>query len=187
MTHPKRYPYAEALEVAQKLKDALASTCCRIEITGSLRRHKPDVGDIELLFVPREGQRQLDLLSQESYSLADELIAEWVRKDLIAQRPNVKGCFTWGPKNKLAIHTTSGIPLDLFATTERNWWVSLVVRTGGKATNLRLAMGAQRIGRSLNAYGSGVTCSDRSIIPATSEKHVFELCGVPYLEPEERP
>ena len=44
----------------------------------------------------------------------------------------------------------------------------MVVRTGSKETNLRLTTGAQKQGRSLNAYGRGVTCSDGSIVPATT-------------------
>lgn len=78
-----------------------------------------------------------------------------------------------------------------------NWWVSLVVRTGSKETNLRLTTGAQRLGRTLHAYGSGVTINRAqtiggeahlpgSEIKATSEQAVFELCEVPYLEPEQR-
>lgn len=61
-----------------------------------------------------------------------------------------------------------------------------MIRTGSKDTNLRLTTGAQRRGATLNAYGMGVTWSDGTTTPATSEQHVFEMCGIPYLEPCKR-
>jgi DNA polymerase/3'-5' exonuclease PolX len=49
--------------------------CERIEIAGSLRRGKPNVGDIEIFYVPRIGQVQvLGELFPKSGSLADELL-----------------------------------------------------------------------------------------------------------------
>jgi hypothetical protein len=51
-------------------------------------------------------------------------------------------------------------------TTRENWFVSLVIRTGSKDTNLLLTTGAQKLGRKLNAYGCGVTGPDGTIIAA---------------------
>ena len=188
MSDKKRYPYQDAIAVAGELLSLLEQHCHRIVIAGSLRRRKADVGDIELVYLPRMGERAVDLLAKESYSIADAAIDNMTRSGFITKRPNINGVFTWGAKNKLAVHAASGIPVDFFAVPEeKNWWVSLVVRTGGKETNLKLTTtGAQRLGRSLNAYGCGVTCSDYSIIPATSEEDVFRLCGVPYQDPEKR-
>jgi DNA polymerase/3'-5' exonuclease PolX len=78
------------------------------------------------------------------------------------------------------------VPVDFFATTPENWWVSLVVRTGSLEMNLELTKGANHLGRSLNVYGRGVTRADGTVIPATSEEHVFELCGVKYRVPSAR-
>lgn len=64
---------------------------------------------------------------------------------------------------------------------------SLVIRTGGKETNLALTTGAQALGRKLHAYGAGVTMEDGTLRVCRSEREVFELCGVPYAEPEGRP
>ena len=41
--------YNKALEIAEKTKAQLAPYCERIEIAGSIRRKKPDVGDIEIV------------------------------------------------------------------------------------------------------------------------------------------
>lgn len=186
MTTKTRWPHAEALKIAEEIKEALAHHCERIEIAGSIRRKKSEVGDIELLFVPKLGSRQAGLFDNEEFDIAGEIIDGWLRDAIFAKRPAIDGRTTWGPKNKLAIHQATGIAVDFFATTAENWWVSLVIRTGGKATNLKLTNGAIAKGAHLNAYGSGLTLQNKKIIPATSERHVFELCGVPYQEPEFR-
>lgn len=181
-----KFPRAAALSVAEKLQARLAPVCLRIAIAGSLRRLKSEVGDIELLYVPRHELCADGLFDKRSVDLADEEITRMLADFTLARRPNIKGAFTWGPSNKLAVDVASGIPVDLFATTEAKWWVSLVVRTGSKETNLRLTTGANKQGATLNAYGSGVTWSDGSQTAATSERHVFELCGLPYIDPEFR-
>lgn len=186
MSDRPKIPFREAMAVAHELTEALRPYCERIAIAGSLRRRKPLVGDIEILFVPRMEDRQADMFTSEPADLASEYIDSLLAWGDISKRPNVNGSFSWGQKNKLAIHK-SGIPVDFFATTDDAWWVALVIRTGSKTTNLALTMGANKLGRTLHAYGSGVS-SNRGgpSITALTEDHVFDLCGVPYLEPEER-
>lgn len=185
MSTKTRWPHAEAFALALEIQAALDPFCYKTVIAGSLRRNRPDVGDIELLFIPRTEMRQAGLFDLEPFDLANEELDRWLLAGTITKRPSVDGRFTYGPKNKLCIHS-SGIPIDFFSTTIENWHVSLVIRTGGKATNLKLTNGAISKGAHLNAYGSGVTLQNQKIIPATSERHVFELCGVPYQEPEFR-
>lgn len=182
----QRWPHAKVMNVANALVDLLRDSCEQIEIAGSLRRQRQNVGDIEILFIPKTGRRKVGLFSDESYSEADAAIEQLVRDGVLTQRPKIDGSFTWGEKNKLAIHIASGIPVDLFATTPENWWVSLVVRTGSKEMNLKLTTNAQRLNRSLMAYGCGVRGANGTVVAATSERHVFELCGVPYREPHQR-
>lgn len=186
MSDKKKFPREKALSVANELLATLAPFCERIAIAGSLRRGKAEVGDIELLYIPRIESRQADFFSSAPANLAAEKIGQLLSSQILTKRPSKTGVFTWGENNKLGIHVPSGVPVDLFQTTADNWWVSLVIRTGSKDTNLALTTGAQRQHARLNAYGSGVTWSDGTQTPATSERHVFELCGVPYLEPDQR-
>ena len=181
-----KFPHAEALAVAQILQARLAPSCTRMAIVGSLRRGKPEVGDLELLYVPIVAERPDGLFDKRLVDVTSEVIEGLLRDGTLTKRPNVNGVFTWGERNKHAVYVAGGIPVDLFGTSEDKWWVSLVIRTGSKETNLRLTTGAQRQGGSLNAYGMGVTWADNSVTAATSERHVFELCGVPYLEPNQR-
>ena len=181
-----KWPRAQAMAVAEEMQARLAPACERIAIAGSLRRGKTECSDVELLFVPKMSQRRDGLFDTRIVDVCAEACEQLLKEGVIAKRPNSNGHFAWGELNKLAIHVASGIGLDLFRTTEAAWWVALVIRTGSKETNLRLTTGAQKQGGSLMAYGYGVKHSNGEVTRAESERHVFELCGVPYLEPEER-
>lgn len=154
-------------------------------VAGSLRRLKKEVGDVELLFVPRK--EQCGLFEDVTDDLAAKLINSLV-PSVLTKRPNLKGICAWGPKNKLAIHRASGIPVDLFSVAPDCWWNSVVVRTGGKASNLLLTNAALRRGWSFEAYGSGFQkLGSDEHHTSTSESDVFQFVGMPYLTPQNRP
>src|SRR5690348_18038472 len=60
----QRYPACEAWQVARPLAFALERVCERVEIAGSLRRKKAEVGDIEILFIPKIGDAGTDLFAR---------------------------------------------------------------------------------------------------------------------------
>jgi len=174
----------KAKAIAEKIKALLESACERrgdgdnfyIEIVGSIRRQKPEVGDIELLCIPK-----YDGLADQ---LDKEIGALFIQR-ILCYRRNKRGRITYGPKNKLLLHKESGIGVDIFSTTEDCWPVALVVRTGGKQTNIRICMAAQARGYQFHAYGSGFSTPNGEII-CHSEREVFETVGLPYQRPEER-
>lgn len=165
-----------AEKVAEELKRLLEPACERITIAGSIRRRKPEVGDIELLVIPRyvAGVDQLDR----------EIGLLFVQR-ILGFRLNKKGSKVYGPKNKLLLHQESGIGVDIFSTDEECWPISLVVRTGGETTNKRIAMAAIRKGWHLKAYGSGFSTPEGDIV-CKSERDVFEMVNLRYLDPRER-
>jgi DNA polymerase (family 10) len=187
MSDKQRWPAAIARNVADQFVAELAPRCERIEIAGSLRRGKADVGDIEILFVPRIGQVHVpgELFPLRG-SLADELLEQWLARGIITKRFNINGSAAWGTLNKLAVHVGSGIPLDFFATTAERWFVSLVIRTGSKEMNTTLASSALRRGMQLHVYGVLENTKTGEQIILQSEREVFERLGVPYREPAER-
>lgn len=176
----------KAKEIAEKMKALLAAACERINmdgsdqqaiiIAGSIRRQKPEVGDIELLCIPNY-INGVDML--------DAKIQTLIRLDLLDYRLNKRGSKVYGPKNKLLVHVVSGIGVDIFSTTEECWPVALVVRTGGKETNKRIATAALKKGYQFHAYGRGFTTPTGEIV-CNSEREVFAAVGVPYQEPWER-
>lgn len=165
-----------AKAIAEKIKALLEPACERVEIAGSIRRQKPEVGDVELLCIPKylNGVDQLD----------KELGALFIQH-VLAFRRNKLGRAVYGPKNKLLRHVESGIGIDIFSTTAECWWVALVIRTGPKESNIAIATAAQRKGWRLRAYGSGFD-TPNGLIVCHFERDVFEAVGLPYLPPEGR-
>lgn len=167
-----------AEKIAEQIKAILEPVCEpeRIVIAGSIRRRRAEVGDIELLCIPRyvDGVDQLDAKIQTMLHF-----------DMLGYRLNKKGSKVYGLKNKLLVHKPSGIGVDIFSTDEECWTVALVVRTGGKETNMRIATAALRRGYRFHAYGSGFSTPNGEIV-CRSEREVFEAVGLPYREPWER-
>lgn len=190
MSEKKKWQCGFAERIADGLLSKLVPCCDRFEIAGSIRRGKPMVGDVELLYIPTLiAGKPVDMFSPPPMvNLTDNIIEELLADKLLGKRLNVNGHIAgWGPNNKLAVHIPTGLPIDLFATTAENWYVSLVIRTGGKDTNLMLTTGANKKNLTLNAYGCGVTNrATGEVTKANSEREVFELCGVEYREPEDR-
>jgi hypothetical protein len=163
---PVPVPASFAKDVARDFVDALRDVCERIVVAGSLRRRKPYVKDVEILFVPKFGsvapgavQIRTDFFIAPAkpppVNLAERVIAQLLEARLIAPRPNVNGVHSWGPENKLAIHVPSGMRVDLFTATPENFWNYLVCRTGGERNNIEIASAANRKGWKWNPYGSG--------------------------------
>ena len=75
-------------------------------------------GGVEILYIPRYQARAFDMFTDRMEDLAAERIGELVRDGVLFKRPSKTGSFSWGEKNRLAVHTRSGIPVDLFAATE---------------------------------------------------------------------
>lgn len=184
----RTFAYADALPIAHKFVAFLGRHCTRCVIAGSLRRRKLFVSDIEILFVPKiiTIDDPGDMFGGKvAISSTAGAIFALLASDTIAKRPNKNGSFTWGPENKLAVHRASGIPVDLFSTTEENFWNALVVRTGPADSNVAIASAAKRIGWQWHAYGNGFT-RGREVKRVASEREVFEHVGLEYKEPHLR-
>jgi len=166
----------KAKAIAERLKAVLESSCERVTIAGSIRRQKPEVSDIELLAIPKYFGG-VDFLNAKIQTL--------IQLGVLDYRLNKRGSRVYGPKNKLLVHLPSGMGVDVFSTTDECWTVALVVRTGGKTTNQRIAMAAIRKGWHLRAYGSGFSTPDGDIV-CSSEREVFAAVNLRYLEPWER-
>jgi DNA polymerase/3'-5' exonuclease PolX len=110
-----KIPRAAAFKVAEEIMVRLMPCCERIAIAGSLRRGKAEVGDIEILYIPKMTDRADGLFDRRIVSVASEVIDGLLTSGYFSKRPSKTGVFSWGEANKLAIHTASGIPVDLFS------------------------------------------------------------------------
>lgn len=88
----RRWPWAEAYRIAGELlaEFTAAGAAHRIEVAGSVRRHKPMVGDIELLYIPIVRDEQ------DPYSLLPHLVGGAESNVAIASAAQRKGR-KWNP------------------------------------------------------------------------------------------
>lgn len=183
-----RFPLDVAFRVAKRISAALAPACEWVCIAGSVRREKPTVGDIEVLYIPRFRNVVVDLWGQtESVSLVDDLLDGGLKAQLV-RRENALGRETYGRKIKLMRDVETGIPVDLFATTEASKFNYLVCRTGPAENNIRICVEAERRGWKWEPYSPGFVRRDRSRRSERmdSERAVFQFVGLPYFDPPQR-
>ena len=156
-------------------------------MAGSLRRRQESVGDVEIVYVPKFGLVRGDDLFETEQNLAYLAIERLELSYVLGRRVNVLGNETFGARNKLMVHKLSGIPVDLFEATNANWWNYLVCRTGSAASNVRIDAAARNIGLTWKPYSPGFErLADGKVMPVLSEREVFDIVGLPYLDPWER-
>ena len=186
MTRKRRYHLEDAEAAAGRLRDALAPYCERIEVAGSIRRRRPDVGDVELLCIPRPGQTEtlFGVVESGTDKLTVALLT-MIGKGELAYRLNARGQRVFGPKNKLLTDVASGIPLDVFSTEAGCWGMALVVRTGPAGFCKAFMQRFRALGMAGHAYG-GVEDADGNLLDCPEEQDVFDLLAWPWLPPEDR-
>jgi DNA polymerase (family 10) len=157
-------------EKAAKVVEILAPMCEQIAVAGSIRRRRPQVGDIDLVIQPKAGRR-----------------AE-IKATCMAWKPMV---LTDGNMNFLFI--LKSVQIDIFFADEAggdlfchpsNFGTLLVCRTGSKEFNVWLATEAKKNGVRWNPY-RGVVCRGQ-VVASAKEEDVFAAIGVPFLDPKER-
>jgi DNA polymerase/3'-5' exonuclease PolX len=187
-----KHPRAKALEVAKELTLALRPLCEpeRFIFAGSLRRLKPEVGDIEVVYVPRVEMLPdpSDLLGNPIPTVRFDLeLAAWLRAGFLQKREGKGGHTAWGNFNKLARHVASGIGVDFFEANKRNFWSLLVCRTGPAELNARICMAAERLGEKWNPYrGFEDRLTGELVFVPESEEALFAHVGLEYLQPKDR-
>jgi DNA polymerase/3'-5' exonuclease PolX len=127
-TTTQRMPLAQAQPLAEALVKDLAPGCTRIEIAGSIRRRKPDVGDIEIVAIPAE--RPKLIVGLPIWPL-EELLEKQERDGLLVP---LKG----GRKLRQFFLPHSAINLELHLCTPSTWGLALVIWTGPQEFSKRV-------------------------------------------------
>jgi len=184
------FPDTFAREIADELVNDLSGFCDRIEIVGSLRRRKQIVNDIDIIAIPRSIQMNDETL----FGLPRNIRGEPVQENLLEKRLSqlcLRGQLDLeanGSQIKRFLKTVDGdtIPIDIYIATEQTWWTLLLIRTGSRSHNIRLARRAMDLHMHLKADGSGLFTPGGSLIPIHSEEEIFLHLGLRYRPPEER-
>jgi len=149
-----------AKKIAGEVIKRLSPYCSRIEVAGSIRRKRPFPNDIDIV-----------LIAADPWNLTHEISGLGVVTAM-------------GDKLKRVLF--NGVQVDIYYATEETWATLLLIRTGSKENNIRLASLAKKRGWHLAASGEGLFNEKGERIAGDSEISIYQALGLAYQKPEER-
>jgi len=175
-----RFAERRALEVVEWLRPG----CKRIEIAGSIRRQRPDVGDIEIVAIPMPGEGLFGP-GPELPTVLDNLICDLLGRGAFLRRE------ADGAKYKKLFTACLGgeVQVDLFLATPENWGYILALRTGPAGFSKRLVTPDWQGGLLRGEYmaSGGHVSSMGAVVPLPEEREFFDRCvTIGWIEPEGR-
>ena len=187
------WPWAKANRAGMRLLGLFAPYCHKLQLAGSIRRKRPEVGDVEIVCIPRhEGmllaENQPRLFGETPPTDVDLLeiyILQMIKEGAFAYVYNSLGSKTFGPRNKRLVDLASGIQVDIFCAGPVNWGMTLFVRTGPR----EFVVKAMRHFHTLDLEGHAYACvtrADGSEIQCREEKDVFDILQWEWIEPPQR-
>lgn len=164
--------------IADKVVSFLRPYCERIEVAGSIRRQKSEVGDIEIVATPKAVTDMFGLpVPLETEHALDRV--DWA----------AIGTFQMGKHKYKKIELYEGIQLDLFIVVPpAQWGTIFLIRTGPADYSHRLVTPRQQGGMmpsNLKESGGAIWHGDK-LIETPEEEDVYKLIGLPWLAPEMR-
>lgn len=159
----RRTPLAEAFAIASRIVQHLtaSSPLEQIEVAGSLRRRREDVGDIDILATSKEPEKVFDAFTA------------------LPGGADVK--LRGGTKETIVV--AEGLQVDLRVVEPAAFGAALQYFTGSKDHNVRLRTIARDLGLKVNEYG--VFRGEERVAGATEEE-VYTSLGLAWVPPEIR-
>jgi DNA polymerase/3'-5' exonuclease PolX len=184
--------YDMALPLAEKLQDLLAPACKRIEIAGSIRRLKPEPGDIEIVAIPDLRPPRLHFGMKDCATNLDMILQSLQMDD----ENGVKLLKSMaGPRYKkyyvsLDAGQTWLIKLDLFLVIPpSDWGVEYLIRTGPAEFSHWIVTKRSWGGGMPDGYrvdGNRVISETGDYIPCPEEIDFLRFCKLQWIEPKFR-
>ncbi len=158
-----RFKWATAEEYVEDLTGYLGRVdgVSRIAPTGSYRRCRETIGDIDILVGAEDGTLVMDRFAE--YDSVEEVIARG--------------------ETKSAVRLRNGLQVDLRAIPPESFGAGLQYFTGSQAHNVQIRSLARKHGLKVNEYG--VFRGDEKIAGEV-EEDVYAVLGIPFVEPELR-
>lgn len=184
MSEGERMPYETALEIAKRWAKVLEPFCRRVEIAGSIRRKRPEVGDIEIVCQPFEDTvvTQPDLFGQPRGVLRTPVLGEAQLMTLARENGArwVKGGLRY-----VKLELGEGCALDLFMVRPpAQFGLIYLIRTGPAAFSEYMVTRPKQMG--MKVEHGALWQRYAGIVPTPEEKDVFRVLKVKYIKPEDR-
>lgn len=149
----------KVLNLANKLVKELKPYSKKIEITGSIRRKKLNPRDIDIVIIPKDRIKLVNLMK-------------------------TKGKFVQGGEKK-SRWKIQGIKTELYYTTPNSWGATLLAYSSKKGAGIGLRIVARLKGFKLNQYGLFDRKTGKKIAGKTEQKIYHDL-GKKNKSPEKR-
>lgn len=134
--------------------------CDRYEVCGSYRRGKPESGDIDIVFIPKDREAYLT----------------WFNDLDIPKR---KGFFA----NNILI---DGVQIDLFLTNEFSYPTTMMMWTGSRGFNIRMRGKSHNAGYIYTRNGMFDAKTKELVKGIKTEQDIFNLINIDYVDPSRR-
>ena len=167
-TATTRRPLAEALNIATSIVAELGPHCERIEIAGSIRRQRPTIGDIEIVCVP--APYDASPLFRSGIAL---VVEQWEK---------VRGELPCRYTQRLH---PSGMKLDLFMPDPAGFGLCMAIRTGSAEWSHQV-LAAAWVRAGFKSEEGVLRDRDGRAHPAPTERELFDLIGLRWVEPVDR-
>jgi len=163
-------PLAKASAYAERICAELAPWCeAPPLIAGSIRRGRPEVGDIDLVILPR------DVAAIKARCKVKGRVVTDGAANFIVMMPG---------EIQVDIFFAHSQVADMFEPQPTNLGSLLLCRTGSVAHNIFLVEYAKRVGLAWEPY-RGVTRNGR-VIASDSEAAIYKALQLPYIDPADR-
>ena len=183
----------KATLLAEKVLIALNPMCCGLMIAGSIRRGKAEVGDIDIVAIPKATVTMGPLGGPVSFP-EDSVWALLFPKELKKAGLKIEAS---GPES-LRASFPDGFQVDVYRARRETWGVMLLVRTGSKEHNVKLCTIARSKGLMLSAKqgvikpiaklydGKPVLEVQGEVLASRTEEEIFAALGLAFVPPEAR-
>ncbi len=128
----------EALSIANNIVDLLRPHCDIINIAGSIRRLKAEVGDIEIVCLPKKIVLK-DMFGYDEGVIVHPLFAEIVNELGTVIKGNEDGKY-------MQIELPDNIKIDLFMPSPHDYYRLYAIRTGSAKYSLLIAISWNGLG-----------------------------------------
>ena len=164
----KRITLGVALPIAREIQKRLLSITgvTKAVPSGSLRRMRETVGDIDTLVIAKDSKKVMDYFTTMPEVI--RVLAKGPTKSMVMLQ--------FGPYQ---------IQADVRVLSEKSFGAALQYFTGSKDHNIKLRQLAIKKGYKLSEYGLFETKTNRQIA-GRSEEEIYSKLGLPYIEPELR-
>jgi DNA polymerase/3'-5' exonuclease PolX len=190
----ERIPRSEMKKIETKLKKHIKKIDEDLVVTicGSYRRGRQTSGDIDILITHPDLETQEDI-DEDGEDYLIDIIKKLTKSGLLVDHLTTLGTTKYMGVSRLS-KKHKGRRIDIRFVARNDYAPALLYFTGSKTFNQKMRAEALKKGYTINEYGiyklkkknGNFIHKKGEKVDVKSEKDIFDLVGMEYLEPEER-